>query len=437
MGIETFYNAQEGTVLGRTCGSWTKILGFYLVYYTFLGFLFYGSVQVGMLRIDSQEILGKTRGVGKPVINTRTDQPGVDAWPQNMLIEDTQGLEFPLDEFKKTYGDKKDQYPTYVQKLESYLLNACPFEGQYCALNQFFGDKWSENEKLNFLVAGNDATEKNVNCADSDFSRKCMIYRGCKTGDKCGKLMKIDYSALKKVICASPEEGCMINKPLFFIALNKVIGFEIQTVGSLDFSKGDKLNPKNNEPSPVWQHDLSLMKTLTEANANDSFAFVNCYIMDQDKEKSKCKPWTAEGKRGDGEQVDCDNKKDLSTTITNQAGKEVNQTQYKINAIYPYIKNSDYAYAGFSASDNSQNKKSAEYVKPFAVYQLENTSTEPEIAGVLKSKDDKSLVRCNVLAENIQYPFIADDNLMGNALLSQPGHGWVQLGFKTSEKKED
>jgi len=438
MGIETFYNAQEGTVLGRTCGSWTKILGFYLVYYTFLGFLFYGSVQVGMLRIDSAELYGKTRGLGKPVIKTRTDQPGVDAWPQNMLIEDTQGLEFPLQQFEKKYGDKKDQYPLYIQKLEEYLLNACPFKGQ-CALDQFFGADWSKNPKLAFLVPGDDATDTNVKCADDNYSRKCLVYRACGADakTKCGKMMKIDYAELKKVICSKPEvERCQINKPLFFIAINKVIDFNIKTIDSLDFSKGDQLNPMKGGQSPVWQFDYGLMKTLTENNKDDSFAFVNCYIMDQDKEKGKCKPWTAEGTRAktatDDELVDCDNMKDLSTTVKDKTGKDANQTQYKITAQYPYIKNSNYLYKGFKAGETTQNDESVQYAKPFAMFQLENKDKE----GKLLSKDDKSVIRCNVLAKNIEYPSISDDKLMGNALLSQPGHGWVQLGFKTLEPKE-
>jgi hypothetical protein len=42
---------------------------------------------------------------------------------------------------------------------------------------------------------------------------------------------------------------------------------------------------------------------------------------------------------------------------------------------------------------------------------------------------DKTMIRCNVIAKNIEYPYLANEELMGNALLGQPGHGWVQLGF--------
>merc|ERR1719461_897551 len=92
-----------------------------------------------MVRIKNQDILGKTRGVGSPVIRTRTDQPGVDAWPQQMVIEDNQGQEFELATYEKKYGKSGDQYPLYVQKIEEYILNYCPFENQ-CALNDIFGD---------------------------------------------------------------------------------------------------------------------------------------------------------------------------------------------------------------------------------------------------------------------------------------------------------
>lgn len=444
MGIETFYNAQEGTVLGRTCGSWTKILGFYLIYYTFLGFLFYGSVQVGMLRIESETVSGKTRGLGQPVIVTRTDQPGIDAWPQNMLIEDEQGLAFPLDEFKKTYGEKQNKYPVYVQKLEQFLLNACPFKKQ-CALDQFYGTDWSNKAELAFLVEDleNESVDQNVKCGKDDFSRKCLLYRECGANDEekktnCGNMMKIDYAKLRAVICKNDKDNCMINKPLFFVSLNKVINFDIMTVDSLDISNGDQLNPKKGGPSPVWQHDLNLMQTLTTTFVNDSFAFINCYIMDQDQEKGLCYPWQQDSTRATtGDKVDCDNMKDLSLKVLNKKGVEQAQTPYKISAIYPYIKNSDYKYSGFKSGDDTVNKKSSRYVKPFAMFQLENSDASADATGVLKNKDDKSAVRCNILAKNLEYPFISDDALMGNALLSQPGHGWVQLGFKTSDKKEE
>ena len=39
-----FYNSETGEILGRTGGSWLKILLFYIVYFSFLAGLFYGSL---------------------------------------------------------------------------------------------------------------------------------------------------------------------------------------------------------------------------------------------------------------------------------------------------------------------------------------------------------------------------------------------------------
>ena len=39
-----FYNSETGEILGRTGASWLKILLFYIVYFSFLAGLFYGSL---------------------------------------------------------------------------------------------------------------------------------------------------------------------------------------------------------------------------------------------------------------------------------------------------------------------------------------------------------------------------------------------------------
>merc|ERR1712154_748881 len=94
---------------------------------------------------------------------------------------------------------------------------------------------------------------------------------------------------------------------------------------------------------------------------------------------------------------------------------------YKIKAIRPYISNKK--YSGYSA-DAEKNKETATYAKPFAMFQMSKAT------GKIKNLEDKSLVRCNVVAKNIEYPYLDSEKLMSNALLGQPGHGWVQLGFR-------
>jgi len=416
MGLEAVYDANAGTFLGRTAGSWFKILGFYAIYYTLLGFLFYGSVLLGMVRIPNQDILGKTRGVGSPVIRTRTDQPGVDAWPQQMVIEDNQGQEFELATYEKKYGKSGDQYPLYVQKIEEYILNYCPFENQ-CALKDFFGDDWQNT--FPFVETGKDAATVPSCDDDSNQSRKCIVFREyCKGNEDCGKIMQINHAKLQKEIADNDTK--QINRPYFFIALNKVIGFKI--MGMENLAQMDELNPAKNQPSPTFQNFNSKVDNLSAADLKET-AFINCYIFDVEAGKGKCEPWKKDNssntvRDGSGSKtVPCDNMKD--------------QTEYKIDAIRPYISNKKYEYKGYTANSDDDNKKAATYAKPFAMFRMSKAT------GKIKNLEDKSLVRCNVVAKNIEYPYLDSEKLMGNALLGQPGHGWVQLGFKQLDNEED
>jgi len=415
MGLEAVYDAQAGTFLGRTAGSWFKILGFYAIYYTLLGFLFYGSVLLGMVRIPNQELFGKTRGINNPVIRTRTDQPGVDAWPQNMVIEDNQGQEFELATYEKKYGKAGDMYPLYVQKIEEYLLNYCPFEKQ-CALNDIFGDL----SQFPFVeISKNDAVDV-PECDDLTVqSRKCIVFREiCKGNSNCGKVMQINHEKLSSKI--ANQDTKQINKPYFFIALNKVIGFNIMGLENLAEMNG--LNPSGSNPSPTFQNFKSKDSGLNVTELKTA-AFVNCYIFDVEASKGQCYPWKMSNdsktveRATTGDKVPCDNMK--------------SNKDYQIEAIRSYILNKDYVYSGYS-SDDAENLKAATYAKPFAMFQMSMTKD-----GKVKNLEDKSLIRCNVVAKNIEYPYLANDKLMGNALLGQPGHGWVQLGFRQKDTEED
>ena len=421
MGWESVYDSEKGTFLGRTAMSWIKILGFYAIYYTLLGFLFYGSVKVGMLRINNSNILGLTRGIKTPVIRSRTDQPGVDAWPQNMVIEDNQGQEFELATYEKNYGKEKNQYPVYIQKLEEFLLNHCPFENE-CSFKQILGDDWAS--KIDFVVKGPDATEDAVGCKPEQAqSRKCLVFNEkCskpKGNKKCGKIMEIDHTKLKAQIANSTDNR--ITKPFFFISINKVIGFELKNFDDLEYMIG--LNPKKGLPSPTLQYnpkDFALNATLLK-----QAAFVNCYVFDIEAKKGNCDPWKKTdgviARDGEaGSKVPCDNMK------TNK--------DYRVSPIQPFILNDNYKYTGYG--DNAdENIAAATYAKPFAMFQM--SMAEEKESTPIKNLEDKSLIRCNVVAKNIEYPYLDSDQLMGNALLGQPGHGWVQLGFRTLEVEQE
>jgi len=126
------YNAKEGTVMGRTAGSWAKILGFYCVYYGFLACLFYFGLsyyQGGLPAVG-----------GAPKIVTRLDQPGIGVYPFYTYRDDRDNLEWPL----KTADSDANMH--YVKHLQEFLAkydqeNAAECEvsaaGQRCKINNF------------------------------------------------------------------------------------------------------------------------------------------------------------------------------------------------------------------------------------------------------------------------------------------------------------
>jgi len=86
---EMLYDSENGTLLGRTAGSWARILGFYAVYYSFLACLFYGFLAFYKSNLPPTDRDG-------PVIKSRLDQPGAGVWPHNDFRDDRDNLEFNL-----------------------------------------------------------------------------------------------------------------------------------------------------------------------------------------------------------------------------------------------------------------------------------------------------------------------------------------------------
>jgi len=101
-----FYNSKEGTVLGRTASSWAKILFFYLVYYTFLGFLAYGTLAWYQSTVEDGKV---------PYIRTRTGQPGMAIEPANSVIEDANNNNFEFD------SGSPDTFAPYVDQSIKFL----------------------------------------------------------------------------------------------------------------------------------------------------------------------------------------------------------------------------------------------------------------------------------------------------------------------------
>jgi len=107
---EAIWNPEKGTFMGRDKKSWARILGFYALYYTFLVFLFYGSVQLYKAQVLK---IAPLDGAGS-MLKSRLDQPGLSVWPHNDWRDDQDNLEFDLDEdleeYVKISNEFLDQY---------------------------------------------------------------------------------------------------------------------------------------------------------------------------------------------------------------------------------------------------------------------------------------------------------------------------------------
>jgi hypothetical protein len=111
--MDALYDPKEGTVLGRNFASWAKITGFYLVYYSLLGVLFYAYTIMWY----EQSRVYSTAPVGtKPfVAYSRLDQPGAATHPFKEMYED--GDVDVLNMFDKDIQVK------YCEKIVAYFNN--------------------------------------------------------------------------------------------------------------------------------------------------------------------------------------------------------------------------------------------------------------------------------------------------------------------------
>jgi len=110
MGIAEVLIDENGNFLGRDLKSWAKILGFYAVYYSFLGVLFYGFTVTYYLE---SRVLGSSPVGGKPAIaNGRLDMPGAVVHPFTELMEDGAISRFTMSKsfIEQTYCAKMDDY---------------------------------------------------------------------------------------------------------------------------------------------------------------------------------------------------------------------------------------------------------------------------------------------------------------------------------------
>jgi len=168
---------EDGNFLGRDFKSWAKILGFYAVYYSFLGCLFYGFTITYYL--ESKVLTASPVG-GKPAVaNPRLDMPGA--------------VVHPFKEMSEARGD--------VNRMS---MDADTIE-DYCGkLGAFFEGKKTLNENAKAA----DCSEDGSNTSNA----VCKVNTGDLSVTKCAKHMA------KK-------------QPMFTIDINKIIGWSPNNVG--------------------------------------------------------------------------------------------------------------------------------------------------------------------------------------------------------------
>lgn len=422
------YDSKNGTVLGRNCLSWTKILAFYIVYYAFLAVLFWGTVQLfagraKQVTVETSDEKTYSKYVGKPYIYTRTDQPGMDVWPHQMTLDDDLGQNMKLNmvpDNKDPYGNKpkdnRERQNAYTTLVTKYLLDACPYE-KSCKFADWYGSNWATTMGLDFIEPGvQDVTDQ-----QKKTTRQQTAYRLCpkKPGTQdpdCGKIMSINWTKFRAKLNVNETDN-KIESPIFFLAINKVIDFQLKSAKDLNKIKGPPLQyeVKNRVTDAVYFNCF-----IKDNLVSKGIKRTPCCTNDTADDNVKCIPISEEGCK-EGEK----NVKERNTY--QQKG-----TKYSIKAILPYIKNEHYEYNGYKANSeglpeiDEQNMKSMNYVKPFAIFQMNSAD------GLYDSKAENMFIRCNALAANIEYPYLDSDQLSANALLMQAGHGHIEFGFQTA-----
>ncbi|KAL1022071.1 hypothetical protein UPYG_G00021850 [Umbra pygmaea] len=93
------WNSDKGEFCGRTGGSWFKILGFYLIFYSFLAGLFVGTIQCLLLTLSDY----------KPTWQDRVAPPGLSHTPRS----DKSELAFNLNDL--------ETYLPYIKAMREFM----------------------------------------------------------------------------------------------------------------------------------------------------------------------------------------------------------------------------------------------------------------------------------------------------------------------------
>lgn len=212
MGFSEALFDDDGNFLGRDLKSWAKILGFYAIYYTFLGFLFYGFTVTYYL--ESRVLTSYPVG-GKPAVaNPRLDMPGA--------------IVHPFKELPDARGD--------INRIPMDKANVL----DYC-------------QKLDLFFQAKEDLNKNAgDCSQADVNTKtatCAVSTTIKNSEK--KLGVTECSAMLKK-----------NMPMFAIDINKIIGWSPNSAGihfdCYEYNEKDGKQLKTQAYSVSWLSESSI-----------------------------------------------------------------------------------------------------------------------------------------------------------------------------------
>ena len=115
------YHEKDGEVfvLDRNWKSWSRILTFYAIYYTFLGLLFWATITL----YKSVWIPDPADGKG-PALNTRLGQPGLAVYPINSMDPSYKGTD-AMSKIKLQINDHEEpETKNFVESMNTFLENS-------------------------------------------------------------------------------------------------------------------------------------------------------------------------------------------------------------------------------------------------------------------------------------------------------------------------
>jgi len=394
-----FYNAENGTVLGRTGKSWAKILFFYLIYYTLLALIFFYTLKVYEGTLDKKE---------GPRLNSRLDQPGISIVPHQSQVDDNINNEFNLDTWSKS---KADLYKKYE---DDYKIS--------CRSGNFVYKSNSYQSDYEYYMV------KFLATTYGDQSEEDLGKMGLGTFFDCQATVEKDTEAKKKV---NGDKGCKVrievlrqaakeDQPYFFVALNKVIGWPLMPFSAAEINAENE-DIKGVNPTQLltdWIRTGS-GKTLAELDAKLAIGgktsagkvWFNCYLDDmQSKDKAQAsdknnwdvtpiKPYLDFFKY---------EKKDAEDLMADYEASTSRSALHKQVAVFQLKKGSNLTDFG----DNPLNVKGTA-----------SKETEKKIKDFFKSNQFK----CEALAKNLQY-FVKGDEILTTDNFKD-GQGYHVFGF--------